>query len=53
VEYAYAKHNKLAYALVRNHAGVFVTPNSQSFRSAAANADWTKAVAFYMLLADQ
>jgi phosphate transport system substrate-binding protein len=53
VEYAYAKHNKLAYALVKNHAGVFVTPNSASFRSAAANADWTKAVGFYMLLADQ
>jgi phosphate transport system substrate-binding protein len=53
VEFAYAKHNKLAYALVKNHAGVFVTPNSASFRSAAANADWTKAVGFYMLLADQ
>lgn len=53
VEYAYAKHNKLAHALVKNHAGVFVAPNSASFRSAAANADWTKAVGFYMLLADQ
>jgi phosphate transport system substrate-binding protein len=53
IEYAYAKRNKLAFALVKNHAGVFVTPSSQSFRSAAANADWTKAVGFYMLLADQ
>jgi phosphate transport system substrate-binding protein len=50
VEYAYVKRLNLAYALVMNLDGNFVTPNRQSFRSAAANADWTKAPAFYILL---
>jgi len=53
VEYAYAKQNKLTYALLRNKDGQFVTPDSQAFQSAAANADWSKVQDFYLLLTNQ
>ena len=53
VEYAYAKQNKLAYALLSNKEGVFNQPNAGSFQAAAANADWQKAPGYYLLLTDQ
>ena len=53
VEYAYAKQNKLTYALMQNKDGQFVSPDSKTFQSAAANADWSKAQDFYLLLTDQ
>ena len=53
VEYAYALQNKMTYTQLRNHEGAFVTPNSASFQAAAANADWTQAPGFYLLLTDQ
>jgi len=53
VEYAYAKQNKLTYALLRNKDGEFVSPGSASFRAAAANADWSKTQDFYLLLTNQ
>jgi phosphate transport system substrate-binding protein len=53
VEYAYAKQNKLTYALLRNKDGEFVSPDSQAFRAAAANADWSKAQDFNLLLTNQ
>jgi len=53
VEYAYAKQNKLAHALLQNKAGQFVQPSSESFQAAAANADWAKAPGFYLLLTNQ
>jgi phosphate transport system substrate-binding protein len=53
VEYAYAKQNKLTYALLRNKEGQFVTPEIKTFQSAAANADWAKAQDFYLLLTNQ
>lgn len=53
VEYAYAKQNKLSYALLENQAGVFVKPEESSFKAAAANADWKKAPGFYLLLTNQ
>ncbi|QEL54145.1 phosphate ABC transporter substrate-binding protein PstS [Chromobacterium paludis] len=53
VEYAYAKQNKLSYALLENQAGVFVKPEEGSFKAAAANADWKKAPGFYLLLTNQ
>ena len=53
VEYAYALQNKMAYALLRNKEGAFVAPDSKSFQAAAANADWTKAPGFYLLLTNQ
>jgi phosphate transport system substrate-binding protein len=53
VEYAYAKQNKLTYALMQNQAGQFVAPESASFQAAAANADWSKSPAYDILLTDQ
>jgi phosphate transport system substrate-binding protein len=53
VEYAYALQNKLAYVLMENHDGNFISPKSETFQSAAANADWAKAPGFYMVLTDQ
>jgi phosphate transport system substrate-binding protein len=52
VEYAYVKQNKMAYALVRNREGAFVTPNAQAFQAAATGADWSKAPAMYLILTD-
>jgi phosphate transport system substrate-binding protein len=53
VEYAYALQNKLTYTLLRNRTGAFVAPSTASFQAAAANADWSKAPGFYLLLTDQ
>ena len=51
VEYAYAKQNKLAYALMQNSAGAFVAPDDDAFKAAAAGADWKKS--FYQILTNQ
>jgi phosphate transport system substrate-binding protein len=53
VEYAYALQNKMTYTQLRNQSGAFVSPNSKTFQTAAANADWTKAPGFYLLLTNQ
>jgi phosphate transport system substrate-binding protein len=53
VEYAYAKQNKLTYTILRNKEGEFVTPESRTFQSAAANADWSKVQDFNLLLTNQ
>lgn len=51
VEYAYAKQNKMAYALLKNHDGNFVAPDDKAFKAAAAGADWSKS--FYQILTEQ
>ncbi|HVH82208.1 MAG TPA: phosphate ABC transporter substrate-binding protein PstS [Stellaceae bacterium] len=53
VEYAYALQNKMTYTQLKNHDGNFVSPESKAFQAAAANADWSKAPGFYLLLTDQ
>jgi phosphate transport system substrate-binding protein len=53
VEYAYALQNKLAYVLLKNRAGEFVAPSSETFQAAAAGADWNEAPGFYLLLTNQ
>jgi phosphate transport system substrate-binding protein len=53
VEYAYALQNKMTFTLLKNRDGNFATPNAASFQAAAANADWSKAPGFYLLLTDQ
>src|ERR1700737_719210 len=53
VEYAYAKQNKMAYALLTNKAGSTVAPSAESFQAAAANADWVHADSYYLILTDQ
>lgn len=40
VEYAYAKKNKISHAQLKNRDGEFVQPDDETFKSAAANADW-------------
>ena len=53
VEYAYAKKNKIPHAQVKNRDGNFVQPSDDTFKAAAANADWANAPGFYLLLTDQ
>ena len=53
VEYAYALQNKMASVKLQNNAGNYVDPTSESFQAAAANADWSNAPGFYMVLTDQ
>ena len=51
VEYSYVKQNKLSYAVMQNSAGHYVKPEDDSFKAAAAGADWTKS--FYQILTNQ
>ena len=51
VEYSYVKQNKMTYAQMKNRDGVFVSPSEDSFKAAAAGADWNKS--FYQLIVDQ
>ncbi len=51
VEYSYVKQNKLNYAVVQNAAGNFVKPEDDTFKAAAAGADWNKS--FYQILTNQ
>lgn len=51
VEYAYAKLNKMTYALLQNAAGNFVAPDDATFKAAAAGAEWQKS--FYQILTHQ
>jgi phosphate transport system substrate-binding protein len=53
VEYAYAKQNNAAYALMMNKVGRFPLPTAANFAAAAAGAQWAKAPGNYILLLDQ
>jgi phosphate transport system substrate-binding protein len=53
VEYAYAKQNKLAYAKMINHDGGVVAPDQDSFKAAAAGADWAGTPGMAVILTDQ
>lgn len=53
VEYAYAKQNKLTYTSMVNQAGKTVEPTMETFQAAAANADWTHAPGYYLILTNQ
>jgi phosphate transport system substrate-binding protein len=53
VEYAYALQNKMNYAQVQNRDGAFVSPSAETFKGAAAGADWSKAPGYYLVLTDQ
>jgi phosphate transport system substrate-binding protein len=52
VEYAYAKQNRMAVALVKNREGEYVAPNAKAFQAAAAGADWKSAPGMYLILTD-
>lgn len=51
VEYSYVKQNKMTYALMKNKDGVFVAPDDETFKAAAAGAEWNKS--FYQLITNQ
>jgi phosphate transport system substrate-binding protein len=51
VEYAYVKQNKMIYVDLKNAAGNVVAPDADSFKAAAATADWSKS--FYQILTNQ
>lgn len=53
VEYAYAKQNKLTYTALVNKDGKTVQPTDEGFKAAAANADWTHAPGYYLILTNQ
>jgi phosphate transport system substrate-binding protein len=53
VEFAYAKQNKMAFALLQNKAGKFVKPDFESFKAAAANAEWKLDEHFYRWLVNE
>jgi phosphate transport system substrate-binding protein len=51
VEYAYVKQNKMTYVDLKNAAGNVVEPNAETFKAAAAGADWSKS--FYQILTNE
>jgi phosphate transport system substrate-binding protein len=53
VEYAYALQNKMAYTLMQNKEGEFVAPSEESFKAAAAGANWEQAPGFYEILTNE
>src|SRR5258706_122515 len=53
VEYAYAKQNKLSYAQMVNKDGQVVAPSDDSFKAAAAGADWNSVPGMGVVLTDQ
>jgi phosphate transport system substrate-binding protein len=53
VESAYAEMNHLTTTQLRNKAGQFVTPSMDSYKAAAASADWSKVQNFAIDLNDQ
>lgn len=53
VEYAYAVQNHLVYTDMVNADGKKVAPTMAAFQAAAANADFSKAQNFYLILTDQ
>jgi phosphate transport system substrate-binding protein len=53
VEYAYVKQNKLTYTKMVNKDGKTVDPTAESFKAAAAGANWEGTPGFGVLLTDQ
>jgi phosphate transport system substrate-binding protein len=53
VEYAYALQNKLTYTRMINKAGKVVSPTSDAFQAAAANANWKSQPGYGVILANQ
>ena len=51
VEWAYAKQNRMIYTAMKNGAGAVVEPTTETFKAAAAGADWKKS--FYQILTNE
>lgn len=53
VEYAYAKKNKMSHTQLKNRDGHFVQPDDETFKAAAAGADWAKTPGMAVILTNQ
>ena len=53
VEWAFAKKNKISHTQLKNKEGMFLNPDDDAFKAAAASADWAKAPGFGIVLTDQ
>ncbi len=53
IEYAYAKKNKIAHTQLKNRDGVFVEPDDETFKAAAANGDWAGTPGMAVVLTNQ
>jgi phosphate transport system substrate-binding protein len=53
VEWAYAKKNKMSHTQLKNKDGVFLQPDDDNFKAAAAGAEWAKTPGFGVVLTDQ
>jgi phosphate transport system substrate-binding protein len=51
VEFAYVKQTKMNWVQLQNAAGTWVSPTEDTFKAAAANADWNKT--YYQILTNQ
>jgi len=51
VEYAYVKQTKMNWVQVQNSAGNWVAPTEDTFKAAAAQADWNRT--YFQILTDQ
>ena len=51
VEWAYAKQNHMVYTAMKNESGADVQPTTDTFKAAAAGADWKKS--FYQILTNE
>ena len=51
VEYAYVKQTKMNWVTVQNAAGTWVAPTEDTFKAAAATADWNRT--YFQILTDQ
>jgi phosphate transport system substrate-binding protein len=51
VEWAYAKQNKMVFVDLKNSSGNVVEPKTETFKAAAAGADWSKS--FYQILTNE
>lgn len=51
VEWTYAKQNHMTYTALKNPAGTVVEPKTETFKAAAAGANWKKS--FYQILTNQ
>lgn len=53
VEYAYAKKNKMSHTQLKNRDGQFVQPDDETFKAAAAGAEWAKTPGMQVILTNQ
>lgn len=53
VEWAYAKKNKMSHTQLKNKDGVYLQPDDENFKAAAAGAEWAKTPGFGVVLTDQ